>query len=98
MAGWASDLADWASGLAGWASGLAGKPRGGWMNKRTNERTNEQTNEQTENIPILQDFVPYRGRYPKTIYSNCENKAKKRFPMTSFSYNIVNIIDYWQLA
>ena len=46
-----------------------------WTNKRTNEctnertnerptkeRTNEWTNEQTENLPILQDFVPYWGR------------------------------------
>ena len=53
-----------ASGLAGWASGLAGWPRGG--NSRTYERT--------ENLPILQDFVPYRGRCPKR-----ERKRRKWF-------------------
>ena len=49
--GWASDLAGWASGLAGW-------PRGG------NGRMDERTNGRTENLLILQDFVPYRGRCP----------------------------------
>ena len=45
--------------LAGWASGLAGGPRGGkgW----TDERTIEQTDGKS---PLLQDFVPYRGRCP----------------------------------
>ena len=33
-------------------------PRGG--------QTYERTNGRTENLPILQDFVPYRGRCPKT--------------------------------
>ena len=33
-----------------------------WMNKWTDERTNERT----ENLPILQDFVPYRGPCPAT--------------------------------
>ena len=46
-----------ASGMAGWASGLAGWPRGG---------TNGRTNVRTENLPILQDFVPYWGRCPKS--------------------------------
>ena len=32
----------------------------------TDGRMNERTNERTENLPILQDFVPYRGRCPKT--------------------------------
>ena len=31
---------------------------------RTNGRTDVQTNGRTENLPILQDFVPYRGRCP----------------------------------
>ena len=43
-------MADWASGLAGWATGLAGWPRGGYV--------------WTENLPILQDFVPYWGCCP----------------------------------
>ena len=42
-----------------WASlGLA-QASGG-----TDERMNERTNERTEFLPILQDFVPYRGRCP----------------------------------
>ena len=52
----ASGMAGWASGLAGWASGLAGWPRGGDLH----------TYVRTENLPILQDFVPFWGRCPKT--------------------------------
>ena len=29
-------------------------------------QTDKQTDERTENLPILQDFVPYRGRCPKS--------------------------------
>ena len=57
LAGWASDLASWASGLAAWASGLAGWPRGEGMYVHTDGHR--------ENLPILQDFVPYRGCCPK---------------------------------
>ena len=59
LAVWATGLAGWTSGLAGWASGLAGWPSGGdgWMGGWTNV--------QMENLPMLQDFVPYRGRCPK---------------------------------
>ena len=54
-------MAGWASGLAGWASGLAGWPRGGGGG---------QTNVRTENLPILQDYVPYRApRCPKSNYA-----------------------------
>ena len=53
-------LAVQASDLAGWASGLAGWPRGG------DESTNKQTNVCSENLPILQDLVPYRGRCSKS--------------------------------
>ena len=42
-------------------------PSGGGGNERTNKCTNERTNERTEILPILQDFVPYRGRCPKTV-------------------------------
>ena len=31
---------------------------------------NFRTAPQTKNLPILQDFVPYRGRCPKTIFSS----------------------------
>ena len=60
----ASGMAGWASGLAGWASGLAGWPRGGDV------RTYGRTNGRTENLPILQDFVPYRGRCPASPHEN----------------------------
>ena len=65
----ASGQDGWVSGLAGWASGLAGQPRGGiygW----TNKRTDIQTYRRTENLPILQDFVPYQGRCPKSTILN----------------------------
>ena len=52
MAGSASDLAGWSSGLAVWASGLAG-----WLASWAIL--------QMENIPILQDSIPYPGRCPK---------------------------------
>ena len=32
---------------------------------QTDVRTDVQTDVRTENLPILQDFVPYRGRCPK---------------------------------
>ena len=38
----------------------------GWMDGQTNE----QTNKHTENLPILQDFVPYWGHYPASPYEN----------------------------
>ena len=50
-----------------WASGLAGWPRGG--NGRTDGRT--------ENLPILQDFVPYRGRCPATAQLQPKNCIKQ---------------------
>ena len=39
----------------------------GWVDGQTDGRTDERTNEKMENFPILQDFVPYRGHYPKKI-------------------------------
>ena len=38
-----------------------------------------QRGERTENLPILQDFVPYRGRCPasqRKIYGNKEKQGK----------------------
>ena len=70
LAGWASDWAGWASGLAGWTSGLAGCASGlaGWTSglagwPRGGDRP-------TENLPILQDFVPYLGRCPASPHEN----------------------------
>ena len=60
----ASSLADWASGLGGW-------PRG---------ETYGRSDGQTENLPILQDFVPYRGRCLKTdghtLLQRCVDASK----------------------
>ena len=42
-------------------------------------RTDGQTDVCTENLPILQDFVPYRGRCPasqRKIYANKEKQGK----------------------
>ena len=36
-----------------------------------------QTDEQTENLPILQDFDPYRGRCPATAQLQLENSIKR---------------------
>ena len=59
------------------SSWLALRP--GWMGLRpawlalgpsrggTDGRTDGRTNGRTENLPILQDFVPYRGRCPKIV-------------------------------
>ena len=47
-----------AEGCEGHLSGLEGQPgRNGWMDKLTYG--------QTEVLPILQDFVPCQGRWPK---------------------------------
>ena len=50
-------MAGWLGGMAGWLGGQDGFLGGlvGGMD------------EQTENLPILQDFVHYQGRHPKTI-------------------------------
>ena len=48
-------------------------------NGRMDGRTNGQTNKRTENLPILQDFVPYWGRCPasqRKIYANKEKQGK----------------------
>ena len=63
------DSEAWVAGSEAWLSGseacLAGSEpclAGFWA---LGGRVNERTNERTENLPILQDFVPYRGRCPK---------------------------------
>ena len=40
--------------------------RGGQTYERTIVRTDGRTDGWTENLPILQDFVPYQGRCPAT--------------------------------
>ena len=48
-----------------------GRPQGG---------TNGRTNGWTENLPILQDFVPYRGRCPKRN-NRIKQKGMAREPL-----------------
>ena len=50
-AGWEGPKASWEALRASWEA-----PGGGRINGRTDKRT--------EFLPILQDFVPYRGRCP----------------------------------
>ena len=40
-------------------------------------QTDGQMEEQTENLPILQDFVPYWGRYPATVQLQPKNCIKR---------------------
>ena len=66
---WLSGPQTWLAGPQAWLAGpqawLAG-PEGG---------TNGWTNERTENLPILQDFVPYWGR---CLASPHENQGESR--------------------
>ena len=42
-------------------------PRPSWRAPRASRRgTDKRTDGRTVNLPILKDFVPYRGRYPKS--------------------------------
>ena len=53
---WLALRPDWLGLRPAWLA--LGPSRGGWTDGRTDRRT--------ENLPILQDFVPYWGRCPKT--------------------------------
>ena len=57
LAGWLGLRPSWLGLRPGWL-GL----RPGWMAQGGG--TDGRTNGRTENLPILQDFVPYRGRCP----------------------------------
>ena len=57
-------------GLPGWLLG----PQGGeWMDGRTEG----QTDGRTKNLPILQDFIPYRGHCPATAQLQPKNYMKR---------------------
>ena len=61
-------------GRAGPQAWLAG-PQPGWLGLRPGwmaQRGNGRTDECTENLPILQDFVPYWGRCPAPPHENQE--------------------------
>ena len=48
------------------------------MDGRTDGRMDGRTDVRRENLPILQDFVPYRGRCPasqRKIYANKEKQG-----------------------
>ena len=49
----------------------------GWMDGRTYGQTDVRTEVRTENLPILQDFVPYRGRCPATAQIQPKNCIKR---------------------
>ena len=49
----------------------------GWMDGRTDGWTDGRTDRRTENLPILQDFVPYQGRCPATAQLQLENCIKQ---------------------
>ena len=64
--GWLAWHQVWLSGPQVWLAGpqaMLDGPEGG---------TDKQTNEQTENLPILQDFIPYPGCCPKTLVVICQ--------------------------
>ena len=64
LVGLRASLLDWLGLRPGWMAQMGG---GGG---RTNEWTNKRTDKRTENLPILQDFVPYRGRCPASPHEN----------------------------
>ena len=49
----------------------------GWTNGRTDGRMDGRTDEWMENLPILQDFVPYVGRCPATAQLQPKNCIKR---------------------
>ena len=68
--------------LAGSEACLAGSKAclaGSWaLEGGTDGHTDGHTNGRTENLPILQDFVPYRGRCPKRKGKIKERKKKEK--------------------
>ena len=53
----------------------------GRMDGWTEGRTDGRMNVPTENLPILQDFVPYRGRSPKRALGEKGRGKKIRGPL-----------------
>ena len=58
---WLTGPQAWLAGPQAWLDG----PEGGTYG-RTYGQTDVRTDVRTENLPILQDFVPYWGRCPKS--------------------------------
>ena len=57
----------------------------GWMDGWTDGRTVGWTDVRTENLPILQDFVPYRGRWPKMDSRSEDSKAAHGLELAEYS-------------
>ena len=62
-------LLEWSGGQP---AGSEGQPEGGWTDVRTDGRTDVRT----EFLPILQDFLPCRGRCPKKGEEKMEERKK----------------------
>jgi len=77
--GWLGPRPDWLDLSPGWLGLSPGWPRGG----------DGRTNRSMENLPILQNFVPYRGRCPKTgknLMTKFHNRAEKNKPLINNFY------------
>ena len=64
-------------------------------------RTDRRTDGETENCPILQDFVPYRGRCPATAQfqpQNCIKQGKgtadHMMPLGDWLYFCIDLVQY----
>ena len=68
LQGWLAGPQAWLAGPQAWLDGPEGGTDG-WMDKCTDE--------QTENLPILEDFVPYRCRCPVTAQLQPKNYIKQ---------------------
>ena len=49
-----------------------------WMDEWMDKRMDEQMDKRTEDVPILKNFVPYRGCCPASI----RNHGRVREPLT----------------
>ena len=59
----------WLALRHGWLA-LGPKERHNGIDKLVDKWMDEQIDQWTENLPILQDFVPYRSRYPASPHEN----------------------------
>ena len=75
-------------GSEGLPEGSGGLPGGLGGDGRTDVRTDGRTDGRTEFLPILQDFVPCRGRCPKT-------KVKRRRKLLAPPPSSSHTIEYW---
>ena len=63
----------------------------GWTDGRTDGRTDGQMDGQTEFLPILQDFLPCRGRCPKT-HSVKEIHRRQKSPCSTRIHDVVVVV------